>query len=313
MSVYTRVEPEQLKTFLADYAVGELENYKGISAGITNTNYFVDTTLGRWVLTIFEKLQASELSFFLDLMDHLAGQGVPSAHPVARSDGGFLSELAGKPAALVYRLRGASVESPTLTQCANLGGVVAEQHRAAASFTQQRTNSRGLAWAQRTAQELDGRLSAEESTLLNDELQFQASQDLKQLPRGVIHADLFRDNVLIEHDHVSGLIDFYYACSNVLLFDLAVICNDWCVRDNDRFMPEHWQAVSQAYARRREFTDEEQKAWPTILRAAALRFWVSRLHDWHFPRDGEDTHQKDPSPFMRILLAHRNAPPPLSA
>ncbi len=312
MSVYTRVEPKQLQNFLSDYAVGELENYKGISAGITNTNYFVDTTLGRWVLTIFERLEASELSFFLDLMDHLAGQGVPSAHPVARSDSRFYGELGGKPAALVYRLRGASVETPTQEQCANLGGVVAEQHRAAASFSQQRVNGRGLAWAQRTRDGLVGRLSPDEAELLDDELAFQTEQDLSPLPRGVIHADLFRDNVLIEDNHVSGLIDFYYACSNVLLFDLAVICNDWCIRDNHHFMPGHWRSVSQAYARRREFTDEEHKAWPTILRAAALRFCVSRLHDWHFPRDGEDTHQKDPSPFMRILQCHREKPPQLT-
>lgn len=311
MSVYTRVERPQLQDFLSDYAVGELESYTGISAGITNTNYFVNTRHGQWVLTIFERMEAGELSFFMDLMDHLAGQGLPSAHPVARSDGRFYGELAGKPAALVYKLRGASIEEPTVAQCADLGAVVAEQHRAAASFKQQRTNGRGLDWAQRTRDEVIGKLSKEEADLLNDELAFQAAQDLSQLPHGVIHADLFRDNVLVEGDHVCGLIDFYYACSNVLLFDLAVICNDWCICDNHQFMPEHWQAVCQAYARRRAFTPSEQAAWPTILRAAALRFWVSRLHDWHFPRDGEDTHQKDPSPFMRILLRHRDSPPTL--
>lgn len=309
MSVYTRVEPAQLQALLSDYAVGELKNYAGISAGITNTNYFVDTTLGRWVLTIFERLEASELSFFMELMDHLAAHGVPSAHPVARSDGRFLSTVAGKPAALVYRLRGASVDCPDIQQCANLGAVVAEQHRAAASFQQQRANSRGLGWVKRTRERIAGKISAQELTLLDDELAFQTRQDLTQLPRGVIHADLFRDNVLMEEDQVTGLIDFYYACSNVLLFDLAVICNDWCIDDAHSFMPQHWQAVSRAYARRRPYTEDEQAAWPAILRAAALRFWVSRMHDWHFPRDGEDTHQKDPAPFMHILQAHRDTPP----
>lgn len=312
MAVYTRVEPEQLKTFLANYAVGELEHYKGISAGITNTNYFVDTTLGRWVLTVFERLQASELSFFLNLMDHLAAQGVPSAHPVARKNGGFITTLAGKPAALVYRLRGASVESPTPAHCANLGAVVAEQHRAAVSFSEQRPSSRGLDWAQRTRATVADRLDADTLALLDDELAFQGSRDLSQLPRGVIHADLFRDNVLVAHDHVTGLIDFYYACTNLLAFDLAVICNDWCFSDAGEFMPEHWQAVSAAYAHRRQFTEAEKTEWPAILRAAALRFWLSRLHDWHFPREGEDTHQKDPAPFGRLLLHHRDTPPQLS-
>lgn len=311
MSVYTRIESTQLKAFLASYSVGELEHYEGISAGITNTNYFVDTTSGRWVLTLFERMQASELSFFLNLMDHLAALGLPSAHPVARSDGDFLSELAGKPAALVYRLRGRSVESPSLALCANLGSVVADQHRAAASFSQQRPNSRGLSWARRTRDMVADKLSTDELTLLDDELAFQQNQQLEQLPQGVIHADLFRDNVLVRHDHVSGLIDFYYACNNLLLFDLAVICNDWCISDEQHFMPEHWAAVSRGYARRREFTQQEQAAWPAILRAAALRFWVSRLQDWHFPRDGEDTHQKDPAPFMHILLSHRDSPPAL--
>lgn len=312
MAVYTRVEPEQLKFFLADYAVGELEHYQGISAGITNTNYFVDTTLGRWVLTVFERLQASELSFFLNLMDHLAAQGVPSAHPVARDDGGFITTLAGKPAALVYRLRGASVESPTSAQCANLGAVVAEQHRAAASFPEQLPSSRGLDWAHRTRASVADQLDTDTLALLDDELAFQSGHALSHLPYGVIHADLFRDNVLIEHDHVTGLIDFYYACTNLLAFDLAVICNDWCFSDAGEFMPAHWQAVSTAYAHRRAFTAAEKVAWPAVLRAAALRFWLSRLHDWHFPRAGEDTHQKDPTPFRRLLLHHRKNPPQLA-
>lgn len=309
MSVYTRVNPDQLQALLADYAVGELESYEGISAGITNTNYFVDTTLGRWVLTLFERTSASELPFFLNLMDHLAGLGVPSAHPVARRDGRFLSEVAGKPAALVYRLRGRSVVRPSRAQCAALGLVVAEMHRAGESFHATRVNGRGVAWARRTRDELADRLDADTLALLDDEIEFQAAQDWHDLPAGVIHADLFRDNVLFRGDHVSGLIDFYYACHDAWLFDLAVICNDWCRSDGNRFLGERWRSLAGAYARRRPFTDAEYAAWPAVLRAAALRFWLSRLHDWHFPRDGDDTHQKDPAPFARILASHRKAAP----
>ncbi|MAA75777.1 MAG: homoserine kinase [Salinisphaeraceae bacterium] len=311
MSVYTRVQAADLEDFLAGYSVGELEGFEGISAGITNTNYFVDTGSGRWVLTLFEKLSDAELPFYLDLMDHLAGQGVPSAHPVARRDGRFHARLNGKPAALVHRLRGASVDAPDARQCAAMGAVVAEMHKAADSFGGQNANVRGLDWMQRTRRELAERLDTEDLALLDDELAFQQAAARQSLPRGVIHADLFRDNVLFEGHHVSGLIDFYYACQDILLFDLAVICNDWCIDDQGRFDPAAWQALSAAYARRRPYSADEHDAWPGVLRLAALRFWLSRLQDWLFPRDGDDTHQKDPAPLKEILLAHRERTPAL--
>ncbi|CAN0146020.1 unnamed protein product [Chrysoparadoxa australica] len=146
---------------------------------------------------------------------------------------------------------------------------------------------------------------------MDDELAYQQTFDYTSLPRGVIHADLFRDNVLFEDRHVSGLIDFYYACHDHWLFDLAVICNDWCHQPDGRHLPDHWRAIVHAYRRRRPFTPAEVEAWPMMLRAAALRFWVSRLADWHFPQSGHDTHQKDPQPFADLLIAHRNAPPRL--
>lgn len=312
MSVYTRIEPEQLEAFLADYHVGTLRDYRGISEGITNTNYFVDTTGGHWVLTVFERLTPAELPFFLELMDHLAARGVPSAHPVTRRDGGFLSSLAGKPAALVYRLDGASEERPSVPQCAALGTVLADMHHAAGSFPREQANARGLGWLTATRGRLADRLDADDLALLDSELAFQHERDLSHLPRGVIHADLFRDNVLFEGETVSGLIDFYYACTDYLLFDLAVVCNDWCLDDHGDYLEAHWKMLSAAYARRRPFTEAEHAAWPGMLRAAALRFWVSRLHDYHFPRDGDVTHTKDPAPFGRILAAHRESPPPLT-
>lgn len=311
MSVYTRIEPAQLEAFLADYHVGTLRDYRGISEGVTNTNYFVDTTGGHWVLTLFERLTPAELPFFLDLMDHLAARGVPCAHPVTRRDGGFLSSLAGKPAALVYRLDGASEESPTPAQCAALGTVLADMHHAAESFPYEQANARGPAWIADTRELLAPRLDNDTLAMLDEELAFQTGRDHADLPRGVIHGDLFRDNVLFEDDTVSGLIDFYYACTDCLLFDLAVVCNDWCLNDGGRFLDEHWRALASAYDRRRPLTEAEHAAWPAMLRAAALRFWVSRLHDQHFPRDGDVTHTKDPTPFARILAGHRETPPAL--
>lgn len=312
MSVYTHIEPEQLQRLLADYAVGELEGYSGISAGITNTNYFVDTTLGHWVLTIFEQMDGSELPFYMDLMDHLAALGVPSAHPVTRRDGSFFTEFDGKPAALVHRLHGYSVADPSMAQCAAFGAVVAEMHRATETFAKNHGNSRGLPWARATREALVAHLDADSLALLDDELRFQTQFDYSGLPCGVVHADLFRDNVLFENGHVCGLIDFYYACNACWLFDLAIICNDWCHGRDGQFQAQRWQALASGYARRRPFTPAEHQAWPAMLRAAALRFWLSRLHDWHFPSDGHVTHHKDPSPFAALLRNHRDRPPPLT-
>lgn len=309
MSVYTRVKPEELRDLLAAYAIGELQDYRGISAGVTNTNYFVDTSAGRWVLTLFEQLDATELPFFLQLMDHLSASGVPSAHPVARRDGRFLCELSGKPATLVYCLQGASVEQPGVRHCAAIGQVMVGMHAAGKSFDQRRANSTGLEWMHAARDELANRLDGDDLTLLDDELAFQDAQDYEQLPAGIIHADLFRDNVLFAGEQITGVIDFYYACHDVLLFDLAVVCNDWCISDNGSFMDDNWIALRRAYARQRAFTYAELRSWPALLRAAALRFWISRLADWHFPRAAPDTHLKNPLTFRRILLAHRQAAP----
>ncbi|HET7314796.1 homoserine kinase [Salinisphaera sp.] len=314
MSVYTRVEADDLCALLAHYAVGELEDFAGISAGVTNTNYFVDTSLGRWVLTLFEQVDESELPFFMQLMDHLAGHGVPCAHPVARDDGGFLSRVRGRPAALVYRLSGASETAPGPDHCRSLGGVVAEMHRAVSGFTPVQKNARNLDWVAAAARRLNGLMDTAEHALLAEEIAFQQEAIgtlYAELPAAVVHADLFRDNVLFDHARVSGLIDFYYACHDYLLFDLAIICNDWAFGDDERYRPAFWQAFMHAYTRRRAPTDAEIAAWPAMLRAAALRFWASRLIDAYFPMSGEVVHIKDPAPFKRLLLAHREAAPAL--
>ncbi|MES1927113.1 homoserine kinase [Salinisphaera sp. T31B1] len=312
MSVYTRVDEQDLAALLADYSIGELEGHRAIAAGITNTNYFVDTSSGRWVLTLFEQMDTGSLPFFMQLMDHLAGHGVPGAHPVARNDGGFLSRVRDRPAALVYRLAGASVIAPSPRQCASLGGVVAEMHRAVRSFDQRQANPRGLSWIADARSRLAERLDADTLALLDDEIAYQTTQTRQVysvLPEAVVHADMFRDNVLFEDDRVSGIIDFYYACHDYLLFDLAVICNDWAFDDEGIYRASHWRAFIDAYARRRALTFDEQAAWPAMLRAAALRFWVSRLVDYHFPMDGAVTHVHDPTPFERLLRQHRRWPP----
>ena len=314
MSVYTEVSETVLRELLADYSIGDLEGHRAITAGITNTNYFVDTTVGRWVLTLFEQMDADALPFFMQLMDHLAGHGVPGAHPVARDDGGFLSRLCGRPAALVYRLSGASVETPGTAHCAALGSVVADMHRAVRTFAAVQPNPRDLDWIDAAAGRLDRCLDRATRALLADEIAYQrdaAQRVFPGLPRGVIHADMFRDNVLFEDARVSGVIDFYYACEEYLLYELAVICNDWALDDAMHYAGPHWQAFAVAYHRRRALTAAEQAAWPAMLRVTALRYWVSRLIDHHFPMTGHIIQPHDPKPFEQRLRRHREGVPPL--
>lgn len=301
MSVFTTVTSDQLQAWLRQYPLGELLDLKGIASGITNTNYFVTTSTGRYVLTLFEKNSADELPYFLDLMAHLADHGIPCPHPIANMDGHFLGELSGKPAALVSCLSGSSLETPSAPHCAEMGKVLAHMHRAGQNFTQSMDNPRGPHWWNTTAATVMPFLDAEDRTLLEEELAYQATFRHSELPRGVIHADMFRDNVLFDGDKLTGLIDFYYACNDALAYDLAITVNDWCVNADGSLEISRLKAMLDAYNSVRPLTDVELQAWPALLRAAALRFWLSRLYDKHHPQPGEMTHAKDPDHFRRIL------------
>lgn len=304
MSVFTTVTAEQLQAWLQNYDLGPLLDLKGIASGITNTNYFVTTGQGRYVLTLFEKNSAEELPFFLDLMAHLADRGIPCPHPVASRGDGYLGGLNGKPAALVTCLRGSSIDAPLAAQCAEMGGVLARMHLAGATFPQVMDNPRGPDWCRQTAQAVTGFLDQAGRDLLQEALDYQASSRHYTLPRGVIHADMFRDNVLFEAGHLTGLIDFYYACNDVLAYDLAISVNDWCIDAAGRLDPLRTAAMLQAYHAERPLSAAEHDAWPALLRAAALRFWLSRLFDQCYPQPGELTHAKDPDHFRRILGQH---------
>jgi len=301
MSVYTTVERDELEEVLSHYSLGVLLEYEGISAGIENTNYFVTTSQGEYVLTLFEALTANELPYFLDLMAHLAEHDVPSAHPIADEQGKYLRQLNGKPAALVMRLKGHNIETTNRNQCAELGKALGHLHVVGQSFNGYRQNLRGPHWWQVTAREVLPKLSQVEATLLQTELAFQRQHRHDALPQGVIHADLFRDNALFVDDHLTGIIDFYYACNDVLLYDVAVTVNDWCTLPNGHLDPDRLRAMLEAYQTERQFSPAEHQSWPVMLRAGALRFWLSRLKDLHFPREGEITHIKDPTVFQCIL------------
>jgi homoserine kinase type II len=303
MSVFTTVTPEQMGVWLLRYALGELIELKGIASGITNTNYFVTTKAGRYVLTLFEKNSADELPYFLNLMAHLARHGILCPQPLADNAGNYLGELNGKPAALVSCLRGSSLEHPAPQNCAEVGAFLARMHLAGQSYPATMDNPRGPHWWGLTAQSVLPFLDAGERGLLERELAYQAQFREFALPRGVIHADLFRDNVLFDGDQLGGAIDFYYACNDVLAYDLAITVNDWCVKADGALDEDRLKAMLAAYHAQRPLSEQERAAWPALLRAGALRFWLSRLYDFYFPQPGEMTHAKDPGHFRRVLEA----------
>jgi homoserine kinase type II len=301
MSVYTKVTAAQLSDWLKRYSVGALVELKGIAAGIENTNYFVGTTHGRYVLTLFERLPREALTFYLKLMAHLARHGIPCPSPIADRENRFLSELNGKPAALVTRLPGTVVQQPSPEHCAEVGAVLADMHVAGKSYRGALDNPRGPKWWRATAPQVIPFLDDEQRKLLATELEFQSHQRLRELPRGPVHADLFRDNVLFEGARIGGVLDFYFAGMDALLFDVAVTLNDWCVHPDGTVDRARARAFLSAYHAGRAFSPLERRAWPAMLRAAALRFWLSRLHDFHLPRPGELVHAHDPEHFRRIL------------
>ena len=310
MSVFTPVTVDEARAFVAPYRVGDIIDFQNIAAGVENSNFFVTTTEGRYVLTIFEKIPRADLDFYMGLMAHLHTNGIPCAAPLHTADGVVLHALHGKPAALVTRLTGNDISHPTPDDCRAVGLALARMHAAAASFTLKMPNWRGLPWWRQAATHLATHLSATENALLNGELLYQNNFDALVLPRGVIHGDLFRDNILWDDHgthHTPQMIDFYFACEEKLLFDVAVTVNDWCLDFSDypgaNLNEANTRALLQGYASTRAFTAEERAAWPQMLRAAVMRTWLGRLEYHHVPRDSELTHPKD-HPFSERLLRH---------
>lgn len=304
MSVYTPVSDAELAAWLGSYSVGRLVSCEPIEAGIENTNYFVTTTQGRYVLTLFERLPADELPFYINLMAHLARHGIPCPAPIADLSDQYLRRLNGKPAALVTRLSGRSVERPGRAECAELGALLGRMHLAARSYPAYLENPRGARWWRVAAREVEPFLDGSRKALLEAELEFQAQHRFPDLPRAPVHADLFRDNALFEEGRISGVIDFYFAGVDCLLYDIAVCVNDWCLVDADAdhaLDEERTGALLAACHVVRPFNALERDAWPAMLRAAALRFWLSRLHDFHLPRPGMLVHAHDPEHFRDIL------------
>ncbi len=301
MSVFTKVSPDEARAWLKNYVLGDLLELKGIPDGIENTNYFLTTSHGRYVLTLFEKLSEQELPFFVGLMAHLANHGVPCPRPVADLKDHMVGHLNGKPAAIVSRLPGKPISSPTSLHCAQVGEVLADLHLSGRTYAHSMSNPRGSEWREDTAPRVRHHLTLQRAALLDEEMRFQSRHIFADLPQSVVHADLFRDNVLFDGDILGGVIDFYFACRDVQLYDVAIAVNDWCIDAAGELDETLSLALLAAYHARCPLSASEHDAWPAMLRRAALRFWLSRLYDLHFPRPGELTHAKDPEHFARIL------------
>lgn len=320
MAVFTPVSEDALRSLLSEFDLGELAGFEGISAGIENTNYFVDTSQGRFVLTLFEKLTSQQLPFYLELMRHLADRRVPCPRPMANRKGDILFRCEGKPASLATRLKGVWPQRPTARHCALVGEALAKAHLAVADYPGGQPNLRGLSWWEQTVPELLDHVLPQQSVLLCEELaaqqEFQSSAIYSRLPRGAVHADLFRDNVLFEETDqgpvLGGFIDFYFAGVDTFVFDLAIVANDWCIHHEagqlGTFDPPRLHALLQGYQSVRVQNADERQAWPMALRAAAYRFWVSRLYDWHLPRAAAMLTPKDPQHFENLLRLRREKP-----
>lgn len=311
MSVYTTVSAEELSAWLADYGFASLQKLEPIAAGIENTNYFVTADDTEWVLTLYERLPAEDLPFYLDLMTHLARAKLPVPQPKMNRCGDFFSRLKGKPATLIARVHGAPQMRPTLAHCVVIGQTLAQMHLAAKSFPRTLENPRGGAWREEAARAVRGYLNAAQQSLLDEEMQAQQSVSWQTLPGGAIHADLFRDNVLFadpEKTEIGGIIDFGFAATDSFLYDLAITVNDWCIGNPETgaLDEEKQKGLLTAYQRIRQVNEDEKKCWGMALRCAALRFWLSRLHDYYLPRDGAIVHAHDPTHFERILRQRKD-------
>jgi homoserine kinase type II len=309
VAVYTEVSDEQLDAFLADYDIGEMMSFKGIAEGVENTNYMLHTKRGYYFLTLYEKrVDPKDLPFFIGLMEHCAARGLNCPQPVKNKKGNSLGELAGRPAAIITFLEGISVRRPNNAHCMALGGVLASFHKTGEGFSIKRPNALGPEGWQKLATQCGAR--ADEvapglAGLIKDEVAYLSSRWPKNLPAGVIHADLFPDNVFFLGDKLSGLIDFYFACNDFYAYDVAICLNAWCFEIDGSFNVTKGKALLSSYNAARPLSKAETEALPLLARGSALRFLLTRTFDWLNVPAGALVRPKDPKEYLKKLQFHR--------
>ncbi|WP_020698028.1 homoserine kinase [Reyranella massiliensis] len=307
MAVYTEVGDTELEAFLAEYDIGEADALKGVAEGVENSNYLLTTSKGQYFLTLYEKrVDPKDLPFFLGLMDHLSARGINCPQPIHGRDGNAVRTLAGKPAAITTFLHGLSPRRITVAHCGPVGEALAGLHLAGKDFALKRPNALSVAgWRplfEGSRHHIDDGLAHE----LQAELDFLEANWPNDLPSGVIHADLFNDNVFFLHDRLSGLIDFYFACNDLLAYDVAICLNAWCFEVDNAFNATKARNLLQGYDKVRRLTDEERRALPLLARGSALRFLLTRLYDWVHTPPNALVKRKDPQEYLAKLRFHRN-------
>lgn len=311
MAVYTHVTAEDIAAFMAGYDAGDVVSFKGIAEGVENSNYLLKTTKETYILTLYEKrVNPDDLPFFLGLMDHLAHKGINCATPIRDRTGEILKELCGRPAALISFLDGLSIDGPVGDHCYQLGGAQAEMHLAAADFKLARKNDLSLQGWKDLAKQCEERADdciAGLGQILHDEIDYLEQNWSENLPNGIIHGDLFPDNVFFLGDKLSGVIDFYFACSDMMAFDVAVSLNAWCFQADGSFNAAYAKELIRGYHEVRPLSAEEVRALPMLCRGAALRFLLTRLYDWLNRVEGALVATKDPGEYLAKLKFHQQA------
>ena len=304
MSVYTKITSDEVSKYLEDYSIGLFESLEGISDGIENTNYILKTSKGEYIFTIFENIDINKVIQYLKLMNFLNESNFKCAKVHNRKDDQLCGSIQNKPAAIIEKLSGSSISNVNENQCAEVGGLLANFHILGNGFEDYLKDSRDLTWRKDSYTKLKKVLLPDEKKLIEDALVVQQEFNDFALPKGIIHADLFRDNILFDSGKISGMIDFYYSCSGPFIYDLAVVANDWCIDTHGKIVTEKLRKLKESYSSIKKLNTDERKFWNHALVSASLRFYLSRLLDLHFPKIGEITHIKDPNVFKNILTNH---------
>ena len=306
MAVYTSLSQSEVETFISKFNIGKLKSYAGISGGVTNSNFFINTDSCEAVLTIFEELNFEDLDYYFSFMQHLSTHGFLCPKPISDSNNNLIHDLKGKPAALISKLPGKVFEEINDHQLIILAKSFAEMHLISLKFNTQKKNERDLQWMKDTFSMFANKISSEQRELINEELSFLENLS-ENLPRGVIHADLFRDNVLFEENRLGGIIDFYYACNDFFIYDIAIVINDWCIDPNGIIIERRKKLFIEAYDSIRQLNNSEHEALNSYLRLAAMRFLISRFRDQFNEKDAELNTIKDPLFFYEILKNRRQS------